>query len=143
MPSDIKILQNPVGVYDVGYTSYGDIQTVDGFETAIMMSVICERRATADQVPLAQNRRGWIGDTDQTDPIGSYVWLYDQSKRNSDTLNGIKTAAADGLAWLPDAKTEVSANFIRDGVELIATITVENNPTETVFFPLWSLTNAA
>ncbi len=51
------------GFYDIDIDSSGDIDKTDGFDTAILMSFFCERRADESEVTVAELRRGWVGNS--------------------------------------------------------------------------------
>ena len=140
---DLKLLQVDDG-FDIAYTPAGDFETILGFDTAIDMSILSQRRASEDEIPLPQFRRGWIGDLDQDFPIGSKVWLFDQSRRMQSTLTGIQEAAEAGVAWFLEEslvdEIEVVAEFTKDGVLLTISFTIENRPTEIHLFELWKFT---
>lgn len=139
------ILSVQNGVYDISINSEGDIATADFFDTALEMSIHCERRATASEVPQSHRRRGWIGN--ESTPgfeIGSKMWLYQQSRLTRTTLNGIETAVRNGLQWLVDdgyaVNVEPSVN-LKDGVvTLIIKIFRTSSPVELRQFKLWDNT---
>jgi len=140
---DIKLAQNASNKWQVAFGDDGDFETVQGFDTALQMSILSEKRASADEVPTPQLRRGWVGNEDQEFPIGSKVWLVDQSRRTSDTLNDLKTYAENGLQWFIDEdlldEIEVNTLFTLNGAALDITLTVDNVPTR-VLFDLWAMT---
>jgi len=140
---DIKVTQDSSNRWQVAFNSDGDFETVQGFDTALQMSILSEERASAEEVPTPQLRRGWVGNEDQEFTIGSKVWLVDQSRRNSDTLNNLKTYAEGGLQWLIDDdlldEIEVNTLFTLNGAALDITLTVDNIPTR-VLFDLWAMT---
>ncbi len=140
---DIKVTQDPSNQWQVAFNSDGDFETVDGFDTALQMSILSEKRANAEQVPTPQLRRGWVGNEDQEFPIGSLNWLVDQSRRNSDTLNDLKTYTEGGLQWFIDEdlldEIEVITSFTLNGAALDVTLTVDNVPTR-ILFDLWAMT---
>lgn len=144
---DVKFNQDLNGDYDIGLTADGDIQTVDGFDTAILMSIYCERRALASQVPASASRRGWIGNENNDEEgfeIGSLVWLYEQARLTSDTANGIKSEADAGLEWMlqDNLLNAIFSNviFSRDNVSLQVDFIVATGPAETRIFELWKNT---
>ena len=44
---DLAFIQDSDGIFDLAIADNGDFETVDGFDTAISMSILCERRASA------------------------------------------------------------------------------------------------
>lgn len=100
---DIKLTpQN--GVYDFDYGDDGDFIMEDGFDTALLMGVFCERRATPEEVPDAIRRSGWIGNLFYNEngfENGSKVWLHiSQGRIIQETLNNVRDAAQKGLDYL-------------------------------------------
>lgn len=140
---DIKLTQNQLKQWEIAFNDDGDFETVQGFDTALQMSILSEKRASPEEVPSPQLRRGWVGNEDQEFPIGSKVWLVDQSRRNSDTLNDLKTHAEGGFQWFIDEdlldEIEVNTLFTLNGAALDVTLTVDNVPTR-VLFDLWAMT---
>lgn len=87
--------------YDIQIGSDGDILTRDFFDTAILMSIFCERRATPAEVPESYRRRGWIGN--ESTPgfeIGSKLWIYYQERLTLSLLSGIESVVRSGLTWM-------------------------------------------
>lgn len=87
--------------YDIQFGDDGDIVTADTLDTAILMSIFCERRADASEVPESHRRRGWIGN--EVTPgfeIGSKFWLYEQARVTRSILLGLQSVILDGLAWM-------------------------------------------
>lgn len=131
-------------VWDFTLDDSGDINTDDFFDTAILMSLFAEKRATSSEVPDSVKRRGWIGNESNDDnfEIGSKIWLYEQARLDSDTLNGIKSAALDGLNWF--IKRGYAVNFAADVALISGIVTLQidifrpNSPVDRRFFDLWS-----
>lgn len=89
--------------YDFQIGADGDILTADFFDTAILMSLFAERRATASEMPESHRRRGWIGN--ESTPgfeIGSKLWLLEQARISRTVLSETETAAYNGLKWMLD-----------------------------------------
>ncbi len=135
------------GVYDLQIDSDGDIKTTDFFDTALLMSLMCERRANSSEVYLSQHRRGWIGNESYDDfENGSKVWLYEQARITRTTLNNIETSIFNGLKWLLDDKlvlnVEVSATL--EDSKITAEITIERSQSnvEKRYFDLWDNTGS-
>lgn len=133
------------GVFDFSLTDDGDILTEDFFDTTILMSIFCEKRASSSEIPNSERRRGWIGN--QSTPgfeIGSKIWLFEQSIVNRNTLNGINTAADEALKFLVDDGIAVSvrssSTFRNDTINLETIIEHPNSRVEKRFFELWAKT---
>lgn len=130
------------GLYDISLTDDGDILTEEFFDTAILMSIFCEKRAAPSEVPVSHRRRGWIGN--ESTPgfeIGSKIWLFHQSRIDRNTLNGINSAADESLQWMIDDNIAVSvrssAIFEDDTITLEVEIERPNSKVEKRYFDLW------
>jgi phage gp46-like protein len=146
---DLEISIDELGEFDLSLDSDGDFSTVSGYETAIQMSILCERRANADQVKKPSLRRGWLGNEDSSVSgfeIGSLIWLYYQQRLTSDVASGIEVAARDGLNWfLEDNLVEdikVITNITKDTISLNVDFSIDNAPVETYNFVLWERTQS-
>ena len=89
------------GVYDLKIGFDGDIETEDFFDTAILVSILSDKRANESEVLEARHRRGWIGDESRDDGhlIGSKLWLFDQSRLTRTVMNSIEDEVKDSLQW--------------------------------------------
>jgi len=133
------------GLFDFSLTDDGDILTEDFFDTAILMSFYCERRAASSEVPNSRDRRGWIGN--ESTPgfeIGSKIWLYEQARITRTTINGLVDAANDSLQWMIDDDIAISksasATPTTDSIGLTVDIVRPNSEVERRFFELWQNT---
>lgn len=72
-------------------------------QTAILISIFTDRRATADDVVTygLDDPRGHWTDTD-TRLIGSRLWLLMRAKETTETLNRARDYIAESLQWLID-----------------------------------------
>lgn len=89
--------------FDINWTEDGDFEMTDNYETAVAMSIFGERRAKSYEVALPQYRRGWIGNLlyeNPDDENGSGVWLFEQQRLTSRTLNGIRDEIEKSLLWM-------------------------------------------
>lgn len=117
---DIALIQQPNGTFDVALAGM-DLQADNGMQTAIILSLFCDRRAElGDELPNAAdtNRRGWWADSYadvQGDLWGSRLWLLERAKQIPETLTRAEEYAAEALQWLIDdgvAKSvDVTASF--------------------------------
>ena len=81
------------------------LDTDDGLETAVLISLFTDARALDDDtLPAGQrNRRGWWGDAypiQAGDRIGSRLWLLRASKQLQESLDTAREYAEEALAWL-------------------------------------------
>jgi phage gp46-like protein len=123
---------------DISFGSDGDILTADQLDTAILMSLQCERRASASEMPLPELRRGWIGNVSTPGfEMGSKLWLYEQARVTRTTLNGLETEAMVGLQWLIDdgLAVNITVSSSINGIEGI--LQRPNSQTQTFFYNLW------
>jgi len=136
------VLYDEVG-FDIAFTAEGDIETADQLDTAVKMSLFCERRATPSEMPVPELRRGWIGN--EATPgfeIGSKVWLYEQARMTQTILNGLEAAAANGLDWLVDDAIAVKLETSITPTELLITAYRPNSEVATFYYNLWEGTGA-
>lgn len=102
--TDLALERGTDGIYDLVIDeANADLATVSGFETAIMCSLFSDRRAAADEVADPMKRRGWIGNLVADVPgdnFGNGYWLYEQSRGDQETRNGIHRETIEGLDWM-------------------------------------------
>ncbi len=78
-----------------------DLATDDGLRSAVMVSLLTDRRVDAEELPAGETRRrGWWGDTLASGEIGSRLWLLARSKRTPAVLRRAESYAAEALEWL-------------------------------------------
>lgn len=129
------------------------LETDEGLETAVIISLFTDRRADPDDV-LPDNsgdRRGWWGDTYpeiEGDRIGSRLWLLHREKQRNVVLVRAREYARESLQWLIEDgvahSVEVIAEFIRAGV-LAFHVTIARAvgaPVRYRFDAFWSGSNA-
>lgn len=82
----------------------GDLVLDDGLETAVLISLFTDGRASFENLPnFNEPRRGWWGDSIADidgDLIGSELWRFYRQKITSETANAIKKICLDALEWL-------------------------------------------
>lgn len=146
MTQDIAIVvDSETGARDITIGSNGDLLQSDGFDTSIDNSILVNRRASSEEVPQAQERRGWIGDLfprREGFKVGSKIWLFEQRRRTQDVINAIRDAAQEALQWMIDEgqveRIEVTAEAVgSSGVRLQIQIFVGNNRIKR-YFTLWT-----
>ena len=118
---DIKMAKTSDGYYDLSFED-GDLVTTEGFDTAINMSIMCERRASVSEVPAPAKRRGWWGNAYlgfANFEIGSKLWLLLQARATENTLNNAVTFAKAALQWFVDDeyldKVNATADYDTEG----------------------------
>jgi len=141
------LLNTDKDYYDISFVN-GDFALTDGMETALLMSVFCEKRASASEIPAPELRRGWWGNTvygfDNYE-IGSKLWLLEQARRDNITLGLAKTFTADCFQWLIEDNNaqgiNVDSSFIVNGIRIDVDIVISQNKTISKSFDLWQNTN--
>lgn len=102
-----------------------DLATESGLRSAVLVSLLTDRRAEADdEIPDGtDDRRGWWADTwpeVEGDRIGSRLWLLGRAKHLPDTLTRAGEYAEEALAWLVEdgiaTAVRVTAAWVRRGV---------------------------
>lgn len=124
--------------YDIAFDEDGDIETADQLDTALLMSLFCERRAAPNEMPVPELRRGWIGN--EATPgveIGSKLWLYEQARVTRTILNGIEAAARDAMRWLLEDGLALGVQTAVTPSELTVTLERSNSEVSTVYYKLW------
>jgi phage gp46-like protein len=141
------LLNNDKGYYDFSLEN-GDFKLTNGLETALFMSIFCEKRAAPSEMPAPETRRGWWGNTVLgygNYEIGSKLWLLEQARKDNIVLGLSKTYVADGLQWLLEdnyAKNiTINTSFIVDGIEIQIDIAISQNKTISNSFQFWQNTN--
>lgn len=84
-----------------------DINTDEGLETAVSISLFTDRRASNDDVipDGTDNKRGcWIDSYPEVegDLIGSRLWLLFREKTQQGVINRAKAFIAEALQWMMD-----------------------------------------
>lgn len=132
-------------LHDISFDDCGDILTEDQLDTAILVSLFTDARAEAYEIPIAQYRRGWIGNLeDPEDLYGSHLWFLEQVRLSVSTVTQGADHARKALQWLIDDNiaTEVFATGFIEGTngQIRITITKPSSKSETIFVDLWELT---
>jgi len=147
MSQDILVKQDANGFFDLRVKD-NDFESVDGFETAIIISLFTDARAPSANVESPERRRGWVGDILTAEigrDLGSTLWLYEQSRITQNILNQIKQAARESLVWMvedgiaKDVATAVRQTDTR-AIEIDIIIKTLQNRVER-FSVLWRRTN--
>lgn len=99
---DIRLaLEDGAGTLEV---HQNDLARDAGLETALLISLFTDRRATAEQLRAAgmdeSDPRGWWGDEDEDEPIGSLIWLLGRATLTNETLAQFRAYALEAWEWL-------------------------------------------
>lgn len=143
MDADLIDIGN--GIYDIHIGVDGDIVTTDSFDSAILMSLLCERRASESEMPEADRRRGWIGNVGTGFEIGSKLWLFEQSRLTLSVVDSINDATKDCLQWLVDdnyASKILKAEAVIESTKVGINITIQRpeSKVENRYYSLWDNT---
>ena len=144
---DVKLIEDGSGLYDLSLDG-GDFAGVEGFDTAIQVSLFSDARAPDDKVSKPENRRGWMLDLESPvvdRKVGSLLWLVSQSRLTQSTLNSAVTYARDALNWfvIDGIAKDVAVSGVivpRTGIALDIIITTLDGRTEVHYVPLWEVT---
>lgn len=124
MTTDV-ILNRDNGYYDIGFDAAGDIETGETLDTAIMMSITEQVRATAAEMPDSYLRRGWVGnETADGFEQGNKAWLFEQERVTGTMLAELGPVIKNGLQWLIDDEIAVSVEVetprLQNGAVVVA-----------------------
>lgn len=118
MNQDVQLVKNADGLFDLA-VSNNTLDTIDGFETAIIVSLLSDARAPSSSVQTPSRRRGWVGNiltAASGRELGSRLWLFSQSRLTDEILNDLAIAAQEALDWM-----------IEDGIAKSVAATVLKN----------------
>ena len=149
MAVDLDIIQDASGAFDLEIEN-GDFKTVDGFDTAIKVSLLTDARAPKDRVTKQENRRGWmpnVASPVEGRDLGGLLWLTEQSRLTQQTVNEDVDFARKSLLWFVEdvlAKdvTVTGEVVSRQSIALTIVITTLDGRTDTHYVPLWEVTGA-
>ena len=119
-------------LYDIEIDDLGDIKKTDSLDTALLMSVFCEKRADESEVINVDRRGGdWsnaLNDV-QDYEIGSKLWLLNQSRSSQENILLGKNFIEEGLNWLIDDNIvkSILVNQSKDNRKFIYNIEIEQN----------------
>ena len=91
---DILILEDSHG--------FADIETDDGLETVVYISLFTNARAANEDILPNQNgsRGGWWGDALENFSLGSKLWLLSRSKTSPEVTKKARFYCYEALKWL-------------------------------------------
>lgn len=146
--TDAVLIQNPEPgevLFDFQIGPDGDILTEDQLETAIIVSLFTDKRATPEQVSKPHLRRGWVGDLETPlDPWGSRLWLLEQARLDREAESIAVDAAKEALGWMVRDEIAISAGArafrTETKLDLRIDLTKPNSRSETTLVSLWDNT---
>lgn len=118
---DIALIWGEDNLGDIA-TAGADLQTDEGLQTAVLISLFTDRRASVDeQLPAGEtSRRGWWGDVQPPvtgDEIGSRLWLLYREKQLDSVVARAEEYAREALQWLIDDKVARRVEVLVDGTK--------------------------
>ena len=138
---DIAFKIDSKGFYDIDLTDNGDLLSTQGLDTAILMSIFCEKRANEDEIPRPEYRRGdWSNELNEISDyeVGSKLWLLDQARTSQSSLDDAIEYIREGLQWLIDdgyiLDVDITGELTTRQATFTITLTKLNNTTETKVF---------
>lgn len=143
-PIDLKITRLDDGTYDLTIGENGDLEGVRNFDTAIVLTVLSERRASESEVIVNSLRRGWWGNTLADIPdfeMGSKLWLLSQSRKTANELNLALTYSQNAFNWMIvqgfAQSVDVTGEITATGIRVKIDIKVSQSNVDTPSFDLW------
>lgn len=122
--ADIALVFSESGIADL-VMSGQDLLRDDGLESAVFVSLFCDRRARPDQIRVEDDRsdvRGFWGDVEPEvpgDKTGSLLWLLRREKQTPQTLTRAREYAQQALDWMVldrvAKSVSVEVEYIRSG----------------------------
>lgn len=107
----MKLVPLDNGSVDLGRLADGKLQAETTLQTAVLISILTERRAAPDDQlptpvksdrPIPPDRKGWAGDAFDGERIGSRLWLLQREKQTPETLRRALSYTRESLQWLLD-----------------------------------------
>jgi len=102
---DARVLFDPFQLVGDLVQDAGDLEADNGMMSALLMSLFCDRRATAEELARhgGSDPRGFWGDgltLFDGDRWGSGLWLLEREIQTPETLNRAREYALEATAWL-------------------------------------------
>lgn len=145
MTTDV-ILNTDKGYYDFEWLESGDISTDQTMDTSILMSIFEEVRASSNEIPQSNRRRGWIGN--ESTPgfeQGSKTWEFEQERITGTILAELGVIVRNSLQWMIDddivKNVEVEQPFLSNGkVCVYINFGRDGSKVDHRFYELWENT---
>ena len=126
----------------------GDLKTVDGMETALLVSLFTDARLDESQVPPPLARGGWVGNirtAKEPRDLGGKLWALENARLTTYTLAQRKEQCTRCMDWLlkdglirnAAAVSSYNNDTIADNIQITAR---DGAKYEAVY--LWRKTNA-
>lgn len=99
---DLKHRINENGLFEIS-SQGGDFDTVDGFETAILVSLFTNSRRDESDISNPLARGGWIGNwrtAKKQRELGGLCWTVEHERLTANVLNIAREYAKNALNWM-------------------------------------------
>lgn len=143
---DIAMLKRG-DLYDIAFDA-GDIKTIEGLETAAVLSLFTDARADKSETAKTTRRRGWLGNATMfTDghEIGSKLWLLEQARLTDETEKNLQTYVSNCFAWMLKDRLirsfEVTTGKENQQATFNVKFVITENFVTSINFALWNNTN--
>lgn len=147
MTTDVLMCKEAgASIYTLSINDEGDLTSGDFFDSSLLYSIFGEKRASASEVVVSEQRRGWIGNEGKDFENGSKIWLFRQARLTRTNINGLRSAIFNSLQWL------IAQNFLKN---ITVSVTIDkgaviaeiilfrfNSKVERRYFELWDNTGA-
>lgn len=147
MAQDVKVLKNNEGIYDIPISG-NDLSSIDGFETAIIVSLFTDARENSANVRDSFNRRGWVGNLltlKDSFELGSVLWGL-VSRLDQNTLNRADNIVKKALKWMIDDSIadniDITTTKLNERSAQIEIILYKNMNETSRYITLWNNTKA-
>ena len=116
--SDIKLNITESNELDVAILN-GDLETDDGLQTAVYLSLFTNRRAKSTETKTDTLGGWWADETlPDKDQIGSLLWTLQRETLTQETILKAKQYAEDSLSWMTadGVAEEILVTVSRSGI---------------------------
>lgn len=145
MSVDLKLeVQSDGQTYDLVIGDNGDFEVTEGLDTALIVSLLSDARASESEVANPAQRGGWLGNLvfpRENSQLGSLLWLVQQRRRTTGNLNLAIDQVKKALQWFIDdglaKEIDVTGSLTQGGGEIAISILTFSGVTENLYLPLW------
>lgn len=141
--SDISSFWNADKIHADWRLSEGGLATGSDLQTAVIDSLFTDRLARKDDAWEGTDRRGWWGDSTETEQMGSRLWLLRREKLTTRIALRAEEFANEALQWLVDDSVVASITSTAEIIwpnrlNLIIRYSLPGNSQEEMkFFWIW------
>ena len=100
--ADIKSVWNADELHADWLVTGGALVSGDDYQTAVIISLFTDRQAREDDTYEDNDRRGWWGDSELSEQMGSRLWLLRREKLTPQVRQSAEDYASEALRWLLD-----------------------------------------